>query len=1007
MLNRRKSLRIVLVITLVRAFSFAVPAVAKNWNTTDGNWGTAANWSPAAVPVGGEEVNIVNADGVARTVTLDVNTPSLGLVTINQTGGSAVNTLSIPNNNSFTSGALFVAGWTGGSGGTTTGGRGAVNQANGTVTMASGTDLVVGFGSGSIGTYTLSGTGALTASQSEFIGSFGNGTFTQSGGTNTLVPSAVGYLNIGYNVGGVGTYNLNGGSLVANKNEVVGDAGTGVFNQTGGTNTLAGTNSLYIANTDGSTGTYTASGTATLSVGGNVNIGVSNSGTGTLNVQGSANVDIGGTLNVWSGDHVNLSGGTLRLNGYSQNSPGVFNFTSGTLKLTGTRVVGSDAAISGILGGAPTILTGRSVVVEGGLDANANVFVTGGALQVGSGASSLRVGETANSTLNISSGGSVTAVFAFIGSVNGSTSGTLIVDGAASSFTSAFDLRIAHNTPGLMTISNGGTVTTTNNATLGEMSSGTFTVTLTGAGSKWNIGQSLAVGPSGSGTMNVGYGTLVSVGTAVGIYGTSTLTLNGGTLRFDTLTDSNNRLVFNTGTIQLAGNRIVGTDSAISHLFGPAAAVPTGKGLTVEGATTIASAATLTISGGTFKSNGLTVNSGGALDFDRGVFELTGGVITGLTNLTVPTGGEFRASGVQPVRVTGVAGSTITATGALTLGDSNAVDGFGTQGRLQVGANAVTLLDANDVVFDSLSLATLGSGASPGTLNAANGLTLDFGGNVTGFGTVSTPNNLAKPLINSGHITGNSAGQPITLPGYVKGVGTFDNVSFTGTFSPGFSPAKVDLGSAVYAGTLQIEIGGLSAGSGYDQLNHILGSGLAQLGGALDVSLINGFTPAAGERFQIITASGGISGAFGSFLLPALAAPLAWNTSQLSISGILSVFDTNFRPGDMNRNGLVDVADVSALLSALSDLSSYQATHGPGGGALTSGQLLEIADLDYDNLVTNADLQGLIVALANGGGGGSLNAVPEPTSLALLAMGSLIMVRWAGLYSAHKRWVRG
>jgi hypothetical protein len=54
----------------------------------------------------------------------------------------------------------------------------------------------------------------------------------------------------------------------------------------------------------------------------------------------------------------------------------------------------------------------------------------------------------------------------------------------------------------------------------------------------------------------------------------------------------------------------------------------------------------------------------------------------------------------------------------------------------------------------------------------------------------------------------------------------------------------------------------------------------------------------------------------------------------------------------------VDVADVAAIMSALSDLSTYQATHGPGGGALTNQQLFEIADLTNDGTVTNADVQG-------------------------------------------------
>lgn len=945
---------------------WAAPTNAKNWNTTNGNWNTAANWSPASVPVASEEVNIVNSDGVARTVTLDVNTPSLGLVTINQTGGTAVNTLSIPNNNSFTSGALFVGGWTGGSGGATTNGRGAVSQSNGTVTMASGTDLVVGFGAGSVGTYTLSGTGALTASQSEFIGSLGNGTFTQSAGTNTLLASAVGYLNMGTSAGATGTYNLSGGTLTANKNEIVGDAGTGIFNQTGGTNTLAGTGSLVLANVDGSTGTYTASGTAALTVGGNVNIAVGNSGTGTLNVQGSANVNIAGSLNIGSGDHVNLSGGTLRLNGYSQNSPGVFNFTGGTLKLAGTRVVGSDAAISGILGGSPTIIAGRSVVVEGGLDANVNVFVTGGSLQVGTGTFSLRVGETADTTLNISSGGAVTADGAFIGSVNGTSAGTLIVDGATSNFTSLSYLRIAHNTAGAVTISNGGTVTTTSNVTLGELSSGTFTVTLAGVGSNWTIGQSLAVGANGSGTLNVGYGTLLSVATDIGINSTSTLTLNGGTLRFNTLTDANNRLVFNTGTIQLAGNRTVGTDSAISHLFGPAAAVPTGKGLTVEGATTIASTSTLTISGGTFKSNGLTVNSGGALDFDRGIFELTGGVITGLPILTVPTGGEFRASGVQPVRVTAAAGSTITATGALTLGDASAVNGFYSDGNLSIATNTVTLLDANDVAFDTGSLVSLGSG----TLNAANGLTLDFGGNIAGYGTVSTPNTLAKPTIINGHVTGNSAAQRITMTGYVKGVGTFDNVTTTGTFSPGLSPAIVQTSnlSLTSTSTLLIEVGGTTVGSGYDQLQD---AGLLTLGGTLQVSLINGFTPAAGQSFDIANWST-LSGTFSSLNLPTLAGGLTWNTSQLYSSGVLSVLSAGI-PGDYDNNGTVDAGDYVVYRKYAG--TTHTLPNDPTGGSIGLTQ--------YDTWRAHF---GQVSGTGSGSSVVGNTAVPEPASTATVTV---------------------
>ncbi len=87
---------------------------------------------------------------------------------------------------------------------------------------------------------------------------------------------------------------------------------------------------------------------------------------------------------------------------------------------------------------------------------------------------------------------------------------------------------------------------------------------------------------------------------------------------------------------------------------------------------------------------------------------------------------------------------------------------------------------------------------------------------------ISSLNNPTKLFINNGLIAGNSAAQPLTLTGYVKGVGTLDNVSIVGTYSPGFSPAAVTLGTMIYnaASTTIVEIGGTAPGTGYDQLNH-------------------------------------------------------------------------------------------------------------------------------------------------------------------------------------------
>ena len=61
-------------------------------------------------------------------------------------------------------------------------------------------------------------------------------------------------------------------------------------------------------------------------------------------------------------------------------------------------------------------------------------------------------------------------------------------------------------------------------------------------------------------------------------------------------------------------------------------------------------------------------------------------------------------------------------------------------------------------------------------------------------------------------------------------------------------------------GILNIELGGTSAGSSYDDLSV---TGAATLNGILNVDLVNGFTPTIGETFDIITC-GSRSGTFTS-----------------------------------------------------------------------------------------------------------------------------------------------
>jgi hypothetical protein len=219
---------------------------------------------------------------------------------------------------------------------------------------------------------------------------------------------------------------------------------------------------------------------------------------------------------------------------------------------------------------------------------------------------------------------------------------------------------------------------------------------------------------------------------------------------------------------------------------------------------------------------------------------------------------------------------------------------------------------------------------------------------------------------------------------------------FEADVSPGFSPASVSFSGNVTLNStanLKMELGGTTVGTQYDKV--AVGQQLS-LAGTLQVVLINGFSPALGNSFDILDWNSR-SGTFSSLQLPALSGSLIWNTSQLYSTGAISVIDGNFLPGDVNRDGLVDVADISAMEGSLKDLSAYKATHLFGGLPMTDPQLAQIADLSGDDKVTNIDIQGLIVLLANGGGSGgaSVSVVPEPNgaALAALAIFAVIAVR--------------
>ena len=174
------------------------------------------------------------------------------------------------------------------------------------------------------------------------------------------------------------------------------------------------------------------------------------------------------------------------------------------------------------------------------------------------------------------------------------------------------------------------------------------------------------------------------------------------------------------------------------------------------------------------------------------------------------------------------------------------------------------------------------------SVDVAGGSTLIFNNALNLAGNNLTKTGTGEMAIRNDLVTG---GGTINIQeGTVSGNGTVGgNVNNQGgTISPGNSPGVIAVEGDFAQGeqgTLHMELAGNVAGSQYDQF---IVAGEASLAGTLEVSLLDGFEPQAGDTFDILQ-FGALSGDFGRILLPSLGGALAWDESALLINGSLSV----------------------------------------------------------------------------------------------------------------------
>ena len=374
----------------------------------------------------------------------------------------------------------------------------------------------------------------------------------------------------------VGVINVNGaGSTLNGRDFRIGGNGQGTINIAGGTvNSQGGW--FFVGQGNGSQGTINMSGGA-LNTTDSVYVGVDAGATGTINQTGGAtNVGnefmLGGSGSTGS---LNLSGGTFNVNGWTViggrrdggAGTGTITVSNGakfTHLQTGGELLagwqnGSQSTINITTGGSIEYNGQVRMAVDGGSNSTLNIGGAGSVFEQK--ANSFVVGESGTGTVAVANKGllKVANGLNFGGSPNEVDTGTgnLILSGghvkAGGEINFGFDV----GSTGNVTVNaSGGTMTNNSWLIVGRAGTGNYTQN---GGRVWNTEQELRIGndSTGIGTVTVNNGTLNSFSHGmVGESGTGTINVNGGIVGIGCCTGGNlfiSHLNGSSGTVNVTG----------------------------------------------------------------------------------------------------------------------------------------------------------------------------------------------------------------------------------------------------------------------------------------------------------------------------------------------------------------------------------------------------------------------------------------------------------------------
>lgn len=623
-----------------------------------------------------------------------------------------------------------------------------------------------------------------------------------------------------------------------------------------------------------STGTLGLTATNAYTGGTTVNGGIlslDGGGGGAGTIRGTVTINSGATLRLNSGDVTGYNTDATRLSSINLNGTGTTPGSVGALHVATTA--------NQTLGSAAISLTGASITGVAG----SNLDIFGGSSSITSFASAttstisgvkLNMRQNNGLTLNVADGAAATdlEISSVISSTAGFSNNNLIKSGAG---------------------------------TLSLTGVNTYTGATTVSGGKLVLPAGSSIGTAGSGRVTVSSSTLSLEGGSLTSNGQGAFLADSGTATFN---HSSGSLVINAPNQYwdvIAGNFAAGT----WNQTGGTAALNIGALYVANNSGSGGTA--LNLSGGSFSINGTAGTTDKTLIL--GVRANATLSISGTAAVNIPIIQYGHSPGVSGSGVTGtihLEGGTLTTGtvkkssagtavlnfngGQLKAAESNAtfVQGL-TRANVRDGGARIDTNGYDITIAQALEHSDVGGdSATDGGLTKSGSGTLNLTGasSYTGNTAVNAGTLLVNGSLGSGAVTV-ASGATLGGSGTIGGA-----LNVNGALSPGNSPGTLTLGNTDLTlganSTAVFELGGTTRGNGASNYDSVLGINTLTLDGAWTVSLVNGFSPAENDSFDLFDAAAVNAGAFNpatDLTLPTLGGGLTWNTSSFTTNGVITV----------------------------------------------------------------------------------------------------------------------